>query len=215
MNAESLGIVLDVALIALLCAAIIYGFILNKKINSLHQSRRELGQLFMQFDSTIVKAQKSVSGLKDAAKETSRELQMQINDAGILVSDLSYINDRATSLANKLEAQIKQSRSQEFAPSASDEKMRRINEHRTMPELRSASQPMTLPDKASLKSPSTLEALLTKINQRIDRKKETTQEKEPSQWGQARTAKTEPTKTAEHKRAENMMKALGISQNAS
>jgi len=215
MNAESLGIILDIALISLLCAAIIYGFILNKKINSLHQSRRELGQLFMQFDNTIVKAQKSVSDLKDAAKETSRELQVQINDAGVLVNDLSYINDRATSLANKLEAQIKQTRSQEFAPSTGDEKMRRINEHRTLPELRSASQPMTLPDKASLKSPSTLEALLTKINQRIDRKKEVPQEKAASQWGQAQSAKPDPAKSTERKRAENMMKALGISQNAS
>lgn len=212
MNSETLGVILDAALIVMLSAALIYGFVLNKKINSLHQSRRELGKLFMQFDSTIIKAQKSVSDLKDAAKETSIELQRQINDAGVLLNDLSYINDRATSLANKLEKQIRDGRSKEFSSPANDEKVKRINE-RMMPEFRPANQPMALPEKASLKSASTLESLLNKINQRIDTKK---QEKTKEAQAPKQTARVpQPAKTSQQKHAETMMKAFGINENVS
>ena len=63
MSSETLGIIFDSALIVMLSAALIYGFVLNRKINSLHQSRKELGKLFMQFDGTIIKAQKSLNNI--------------------------------------------------------------------------------------------------------------------------------------------------------
>lgn len=212
MSTESLGIVMDVALILMLAAALVYGVVLNRKINSLHQSRRELGKLFMQFDSTIVKAQKSVSDLKDAAKETAKELQAHINNAGILINDLNYINDRATSLANKLEGKIQEGRSHEFAPVVTDEKTKRINERR-LPEYRPAKQPITGLPEGSLKSPSTLESLLTKINQRIDRKKEN---ESPAAGQVSKPQVTFSAKdSVQKKRTENMMKALGLNQNVS
>ncbi len=213
MSSEFLGIALDVALIAMLSAALVYGFVLNRKINSLHQSRRELAQLFLQFDSTIIKAQKSVADLKEVANDTSRQLQVRIDDAGVLVNDLSYINDRASGLANKLESYIQQGRNKEFTPMTVDQKTNRIPE-RKLPELRTASQAMALPEKGSLSSVSTLETLLNKINQRIDRKKAPEAAPEPTRA--ANPMQSRPSKESlEKTRAENMLKALGLNQSIS
>lgn len=87
--------ILDLIVIFLLVTAIFYGFLLNRKINLIKDSKRELAKLFKSFDDTILKAQQSVDELKHTTDMASNDLQKKIDRAILLIDDLSFVNEKA------------------------------------------------------------------------------------------------------------------------
>lgn len=221
MSTETLGVALDIALIVLLAAAFVYGFMLNRRISSLHQSRKELASLFHNFDNTILKAQKSVQELKQASLDASKNLQVQIDEANVLLNDLSYINDRAAGIADKLEYKIQANRGLERDASP----MRpEVQQHASKPAQKSVTANHQVPEKKStgMTNASTLEMLLERINNRIDNNsqaKHQEAERTTSKHSYATPERKQPSAEGiserDRTRAENVLRALSLRQKVS
>lgn len=95
-----LTIALNFVIIFLLVTAIIYGFILNKRINLIRESSKELSHLFRSFDDTILRAQKGIEDLKRVSGAISEGLQKKIDKAALLMDDLEFMREKATKAAD-------------------------------------------------------------------------------------------------------------------
>lgn len=101
-----LTIILNFIIIFLLVIAIIYGFILNKRINLIRQSGKELSHLFRSFDDTILKAQNSIEDLKRISGAISEGLQKKIDKAALLMDDLEFISNKVSNIAKSAETTL-------------------------------------------------------------------------------------------------------------
>lgn len=97
-----LTIALNFVIIFLLVIAIVYGFILNGRINLIRNSGKELITLFRSFDDTILRAQNSVEDLKRVSGVISDGLQKKIDKAAIVIDDLDFLNEKGEKAADKL-----------------------------------------------------------------------------------------------------------------
>lgn len=98
-----LTIILNFIIIFLLVVAIMYGFVLNKRINLIRQSGRELSHLFRSFDDTIFKAQNGIEDLKQISGTISEELQKKIDRAALLMDDLEFLSNKAVTISKSVE----------------------------------------------------------------------------------------------------------------
>ena len=97
-----LTIALNFIIIFLLVTAIIYGFILNRRINLIRESSRELSNLFRSFDDTILNAQNSVEDLKRVSTIVSDGLQKKIDRAALIIDDLEFLKEKSEKAADSL-----------------------------------------------------------------------------------------------------------------
>ena len=103
-------IILDIVVISLLVITIIFCWRLNNKIIELKSSKKSLRELVKIFDTAVIKTHKSIADLKNASSSSAEELSISIERANDLLSDLSFINDTAAKLADRLEKDIEQIR---------------------------------------------------------------------------------------------------------
>ncbi len=99
-------IILDFIIIFLLATAIIYGFVLNRRIGLIHRSRKELADLFRSFDGTILKAQMGIEDLKKVSSIVAEELQKKIDKSAMVVDELDFLSNSATKASEKLESAL-------------------------------------------------------------------------------------------------------------
>lgn len=98
--------ILNFIVIFLLITAIIYGFILNRRISLIHDSKKELANLFKSFDNTILKAQTSVRDLKKVSTDISDNLQKKIDNAAIVTDDLAFLSEKAAEITSIMEKKV-------------------------------------------------------------------------------------------------------------
>lgn len=157
--------ILDGTIIFLLVAAMIYGYRLNRRISIIHNSRKELGDLFKVFDQTIVKAYASVEDLKFASQEAGAQLQKKVDQAVLLIDDISFVAERAEKLLDTMEASVhneqqKRHEHLDLTTLPSDKK-------KTAQKEKQAASKSTFPDnakKSKEQREKVLEALLTEIS---------------------------------------------------
>ncbi|MCE3232571.1 MAG: hypothetical protein K0R98_828 [Rickettsiaceae bacterium] len=95
--------ILDFVVISLLIIAIIYGYILNRKIVLIQNSKKELANLFKSFDDTILKAQIGIDDLKSVSNEVSKVLQQKLDKAAFTIDDLTFLNEKAVQICTNME----------------------------------------------------------------------------------------------------------------
>ena len=106
----SLELIIDLLIIALLIPTIIYAYSLNKSLNLLRQNQKSLAQLVSALNEATFKAENSIPKLKSATEHSSEGLKEVVDSAKELKNDLLFINERADSLADRLENVISTSR---------------------------------------------------------------------------------------------------------
>ena len=89
---------------------IIYAYSLNKSLNALRQNQKSLAQLVSALNEATFKAENSIPKLKTATEHSSEGLKEVVDSAKELKNDLLFINERADSLADRLENVISTSR---------------------------------------------------------------------------------------------------------
>ena len=94
----------------LLIPTIIYAYRLNKSLNMLRQNQNSLAQLVSSLNEATFKAENSIPKLKSVTEHSSEGLKEVVDSAKELKNDLLFINDRADSLADRLENVISTSR---------------------------------------------------------------------------------------------------------
>ena len=132
---DNLDLIINLAIIGLLIPTIIYACRLNKNLEILRQNQSSLARLVESLNDATIKAENSIPKLKTATQNTSGELKEVVNSAKNLKDDLIFINERADSLADRLENVIHNSRKIEInnnnkeapitSPALSDENMSR------------------------------------------------------------------------------------------
>lgn len=100
---HSLEFIINIVIIALLIPTIIYAYRLNKNLTILRQNQNSLSKLIQSLNEATFKAENSIPKLKSATQSTSGELKEVVDSAKTLKDDLTFINERADNLADRLE----------------------------------------------------------------------------------------------------------------
>ncbi|MBP3127946.1 DUF6468 domain-containing protein [Thalassospira sp. ER-Se-21-Dark] len=94
---------LDLVMIVLLGATIVYAIILNRKLAAFRRSREDMQNFLTAFNAANERAETSITALKEMAEQSGERLREDIEKAGALNEDLSFMVDRGESIANRLE----------------------------------------------------------------------------------------------------------------
>ena len=107
---NNLEFIINIVIIALLIPTIIYAYNLNKSLNMLRHDQKSLAQLVSALNEATFKAESSIPKLKSVTEHSSEGLKEVVDNAKELKNDLLFINERADSLADRLENVISSSR---------------------------------------------------------------------------------------------------------
>ncbi|MCX8505462.1 MAG: DUF6468 domain-containing protein [Alphaproteobacteria bacterium] len=102
---------LDILVSILLVAMIVYGVILNRKLTALRSNKAELDVLIHSFNDACSRAEAGVRTLRTATEEAHR-LQQYLARGQMLRDDMSFLIERGTGLADRLEGTVRTARSE-------------------------------------------------------------------------------------------------------
>jgi hypothetical protein len=107
----TISLFLDVIVAALLVATIVYAAMLNRRLTGLRSNKAELEALIHSFGEACARAEAGVKTLRSATDEATR-LQAYLDRSQALRDDLSFLLDRGSSLADRLEGGVRSARSE-------------------------------------------------------------------------------------------------------
>ncbi|HMA49371.1 MAG TPA: DUF6468 domain-containing protein [Magnetospirillaceae bacterium] len=107
---DKLNLLLDVIIIVLLAATIVYAVILNSRLAQLRDNRDDLARLVAAFNDATARAESGIPKLRRAAEDAGNALQERVEKAQTLRDDLAFMIERADSMAGKLENSVRQAR---------------------------------------------------------------------------------------------------------
>ncbi len=99
-------LVLDLVMTLLLAATIVATIMLNRRLNGLRDARCELESLAERFQASTSRADEGVAGLKMKAQS----LQELVETVRGLSSDLEFLIERGSTIADRLEADVRAAR---------------------------------------------------------------------------------------------------------
>lgn len=118
MSESLLGIILDGLVLVFLGATIVFAARLSIHLRNFRESRKDLEKLIGDLSTQIIKAEKSIETLKSSARDVSRDLQQQLDDARAMSDDLEIMTRGANNLADRLDKAADRHRSSPPAESA-------------------------------------------------------------------------------------------------
>jgi hypothetical protein len=154
MTGAVLNLLVNVAIVVLLCVTIAYCWVLNRRIKILQDSRSELAQLLTHFDESTQRASESIIALQTASKKIGENIQMRIEKANYLIDDLAFMLERGNKLANQLEANFAVNRARNRVESEA---------HDDPPARETEPAAKTARPASNEKARSTLEAVLERL----------------------------------------------------
>ena len=107
---DSFELIINLVIIGLLIPTIIFAYRLNKNLSILRQNQKSLSQLVQSLNEATFKAENSIPMLKSVTEHSSEGLKEVVDSAKTLKDDLTFINERADNLADRLEVMIKDGR---------------------------------------------------------------------------------------------------------
>jgi len=110
----TVSLFLDVIVAILLVTTIVYAAMLNRRLSGLRSNKAELEALIHSFGEACARAEAGVKTLRSATDEATR-LQAYLDRSQALRDDLSFLLDRGSSLADRLEGGVRSART-ETAP---------------------------------------------------------------------------------------------------
>ncbi|HUA53053.1 MAG TPA: DUF6468 domain-containing protein [Candidatus Sulfotelmatobacter sp.] len=105
----TLSLFLDVIVAVLLVATIFYAAMLNRRLAGLRSNKAELEALIHTFGEACARAEAGVKTLRSATDEATR-LQAYLDRSQALRDDLSFLLDRGSGLADRLEGGVRSAR---------------------------------------------------------------------------------------------------------
>lgn len=107
---EHIDVILNVFIALLLLITIIFCLILSKRISAFNSNKKELGKFLLDFNDSIIRAEKNINLLKDMGSQVDENLKVQIKRARFLANDLSFLSEKGETVAQNLEGKIHLSR---------------------------------------------------------------------------------------------------------
>ena len=112
MNFTSVGFIIDVIGSVLLAAVIYYTIRLNQHFQMLQKNRAELARQLSGFAHSTERAEAAIQQVQHSTKESAQQMGELLQKAEMLKSDLGFLVDRASGLADRLENGVRRERSQ-------------------------------------------------------------------------------------------------------
>ncbi len=106
------SLILDILIAVLLVASIGYTVSLNRRLTALRQDKDELESLTSKFADATTKAEASIQTLRGSTDEIASALNKEIEKAESMRDDLTFLVDRAGSLADRLEGGVRDARAE-------------------------------------------------------------------------------------------------------
>lgn len=95
--------ILDAVIIVLLGATIFYAARLSLYLRDFRAGKKDMDKLISSLADHIVRAEKAITGMRESARESGRDLQSLINEAKALSEELQFMGEAGNSLASRLE----------------------------------------------------------------------------------------------------------------
>lgn len=102
-------IALDILLLIMIIICIVYCWILNRRIQDLHNSRVEFARMIKEFDAAILKADRAISDMTTLSSKNGEQLtaiQDALKNGEHTHTELKMVTDVATNVAERLEKNI-------------------------------------------------------------------------------------------------------------
>ena len=106
----TLALALDALIILLLGGAIVFGFLLNRRLGLLRDSRGDLERAVIAINQSIAEAETGLAAIQGAAASLGKDLDPKVETARALAGELGYVVERGEAAALRLEQAISQSR---------------------------------------------------------------------------------------------------------
>lgn len=103
-------VIIDVVMMALLAMTIVFCWRLNSKIAELKAGRKDLIELVKTLDKAILQTNTNITELKVMSQNSAVELSTLVAQAQESINELSFMNETAAKLADRLERNITESR---------------------------------------------------------------------------------------------------------
>lgn len=107
---STFAIFLDLLMIGLMVATIVYAVSLNRSISKLRDGKAELAVLLGNLSEAVAHADVAIKGMKSIASEYDTSLSLQIGKARALVDELGVMNETANNFATRIEKAVQNSR---------------------------------------------------------------------------------------------------------
>ena len=185
MNFTSVGFIIDVIGSVLLAAVIYYTIRLNQHFQMLQKNRAELARQLSGFAHSTERAESAIQQVQHSTKESAQQMEELLQRAEMLKSDLGFLVDRASGLADRLESGVRRDRDQASERGAGGTRTRRST--RTTARSGSASE-----EPASAASTLTDDALARPTR----RRRRSTAEPEATESKSEKTATRKPEKSS-------------------
>ena len=98
----SLDLTLDVILIALLLATIVYAMVLHRRLGALRSDKEDLEAFLDRMNRATVKADASLKGIRETAERAQQTLHEPLNKAHAMRDELLFLIERADSSAARM-----------------------------------------------------------------------------------------------------------------
>ena len=108
---STFAIFLDLLVIGLMAATIVYAVSLNRSISKLRDGKAELATLLANLAEAVAHADVAIKGMKAIAGEYDSSLSQRIGTARALIDELNVINETADNLAGRIEKAVHGGRS--------------------------------------------------------------------------------------------------------
>ena len=106
---------LEIALIGLLLATMFHAVRLERALGVLKRDRAALEELVAGFNDSTRAAEQGIERLKQAADGAGRQIARQVEAANRLKDDLVFLNERGTTVADRLDHLVRAGRSLDLA----------------------------------------------------------------------------------------------------
>jgi hypothetical protein len=126
---------MDLTLAGLLCATLVYCFVLNRKLSRLRSARGDMAEMVRGFHQATEAARASVAELKSASDVVGSDLKNQVDKAREMLDELELVTSSASRAADRIEKGVEQSRPHVVATAAPAE-----NRSETKPQIRSEAE---------------------------------------------------------------------------
>jgi hypothetical protein len=102
--------ILEIGLVGLLAATLFHAVRLERALGVLKRDRSALEELVASFNSSTRAAETGVERLRSATDGAGRQIQRQIDTAGTLKDDLTFLVQRGEGLADRLDDLVRSAR---------------------------------------------------------------------------------------------------------
>ncbi len=102
MNMD-MNLLLDVLLVVLLTATVVYCFMLNRRLGQLRNAQGDMAALVQSFDQSTERARSSIDELKATAGAVGLELEARVAKARDMLDELQLVTTSGERVAERIE----------------------------------------------------------------------------------------------------------------